>query len=122
MVAKPHGVGISGNIGHTAPGQFLAIFFYTTTMTAIPWNEFSKEELVEILVELEKCSYILQELWLEDDVHYVNDCLCEPSERVLPARVIELRDRAAMRIEKRGRRQSSPLRRLLRSPFSRKLA
>ena len=88
-------------------------------MAAIPWNEFSKEELVEILNELAPCRYTVEELWSESDVHYVKECGCAPSEHKLPPRVLVLRDRVAQRIATRGTRRASPLKRLLQSPFKR---
>ena len=91
-------------------------------MPAIPWNEFSKEELVELLHELEQCQYVVQPLWSESDVHLVSDCSCAPTEEVLPRRVLELRDLAVERSARRQRRRESPLRRLLEIPFRRQHA
>ena len=88
-------------------------------MPAIPWNEFSKEELVELLHELEQCQYVVQPLWSESDVHLISDCSCAPTEELLPPRVLELRDRAFERLERRQRKRESPLRRWLELPFRR---
>ena len=59
-------------------------------MPALPWSEFEKEELVELLGELEECQFTIAELWGECDVHYVSACSCSPAERALPQRVLEL--------------------------------
>lgn len=88
-------------------------------MPAIPWSEFEKEELVELLGELETCGYVTSPLWSESNVHYVADCTCAPKEAPLPGRVLEIRDRV---IARRGRSAGTPVKTLidfLRQPFRR---
>lgn len=91
-------------------------------MPAIPWSEFSRDELIELMHELEQCQCQLQPLWSESDIYLVSDCDCAPREALLPPRVLELRDRAIERMRKRQQWRESPLRRLLGSPFRRQQA
>lgn len=89
-------------------------------MAAIPWREFTKEELVEILSELGQAGgYEVEPLWSESNVYYRTDCTCSPNEVALPARVIELRDRAVRRMQAPPKPSFQPLRNLLRRPFRR---
>ena len=89
-------------------------------MAAIPWSEFSKEELVEILNELGRCNCTVEELWSECNVYYATDCRCPPHEHSLPSRVLEIRDRVVRRTRSPRIPIYSPLRKLLRSPFHRR--
>ena len=67
-------------------------------MTQIPWQEFKKRELVEILRELESRGALLEALWSESDTFLAKDCSCEPMECRLPQAILEIRDRAAARL------------------------
>ncbi len=89
-------------------------------MAAIPWQEFTKDELVVLLREFEQCHAGFEQLWSECDVYYEKNCDCSPDELKLPERVLEIKRRVAERIAARANhRPASPLRRLLQRPFRR---
>ncbi len=78
-------------------------------MTEIDWNQFSKEELVEILEFFDQQPWLVERFDTSSDCYLGHDCSCDVGQAKLPARLIRIKAAASVR------RSSGPLGKLLRN-------
>ena len=83
-------------------------------MKLVEWDEFTKDELVEILKQLEQHALPVERFMVGDDVVYPKRCECMAEEERLPEQLWQLRESA---LERKARQQhTSVFGKLLRRP------
>lgn len=76
-------------------------------MTKIPWNTFTRSELVAILETMDEQSWLIERLDPVDNHYLTQGCTCDVVVETLPSAIVKIRDNAL-------RRSAGPLARLLR--------